>query len=262
MESEGEFQRLEQQSAQHSYRVEDELGFLDRFSPVFAQGRVLDAGCGSGVVCQYLINKYPDLVIEACDISDLRLRQTKKHFIREKERISFFQGNLDGLELNDEKYDLIISRYVYEYLKDPIQVTKKLRRSLKKGGLLCLVDTDGVFVNFYTADQELNHMIRECQNKISSIDFFAGRKLRTFLEESGFSHTDSHLSTYTFKGEKEISCEVANMHDRLKFATNHLNHVFKDQARVEKFKGDYIKAMRNSSSTLFFNKFVAWGINE
>ena len=56
LENPHEFQRLEEQSAQPEYDFRSDLPAL----ALPPGARILDAGCGSGIVARYLAERYPD----------------------------------------------------------------------------------------------------------------------------------------------------------------------------------------------------------
>src|SRR5690554_7563756 len=81
-----EFKRLEDQVLQKAYSLEDELRHLD----LRPGDRVLDAGCGSGVLSKFLIKKVPNITIDACDYSDLKIKKPKNLITQSKQLTSIF----------------------------------------------------------------------------------------------------------------------------------------------------------------------------
>jgi len=123
-----------------------------------------------------------------------------------------------------------------------------------------LIDTDGMFVNLHTHNSKLNSMILESQKGITEIDFFAGRKLPEILASAGLNDVNWDVSVHKFSSEKELEEEWVNMRDRLQFVSGQLLRIFKSEEKATYFKEQYLKEVKNKSNSLFFNKFIAWGV--
>ena len=255
LESEDEFKRLEEQSQQIAYSVVEELKPFYCILKKFQNGKVLDAGCGSGIVSKFLLNEFPNLDIDACDLSDIRLHQVKKTLDK---KVNFFQHDLTNHSLENNKYDLIISRFVFEYFSDPVDVAKKMFNALKPNGYLCIVDVDGLFLNFFTKDKKLNTQLERISAQIKGVDLFCGRKLSNYFSESGFKKINQSIKVQSFFNEKDLALEKSNMSDRIEFAKPALMSIFKNEEEIEDFKQRYLKEMDDKNNTLFFNKFTVF----
>lgn len=112
--------------------------YFRRFVKQFRFNTVLDAGCGLGLYSFYLAKKFPQAVIESCDI-DSKLIKTGILILRELNlnNVKFFELDITSLcEIN--KYDLIICIDVLEHIKDDQRVIRNFYRALKVGGILYL----------------------------------------------------------------------------------------------------------------------------
>lgn len=91
---------------------------------------ILDAGCGTGRLCQLM---QPFGPVTGCDMHPLALEATSKRGIAR-----VLQCDLTTDDLKTEAYDLITCMDVLYHrgVTDEVAVLQKLRRSLKKGGLL------------------------------------------------------------------------------------------------------------------------------
>lgn len=254
LEHSDEFNRLERQCEQSHYQLSDEVSHLD-FKP---GKKVLDAGCGSGALSRHLANTYPGLDITACDRSDLRLMQAK-NFSNEQGlgHIQFFPTPLECLPFEDNHFDIVICRYVYEYLVKPLEVTQELKRVLKPGGKLCLIDLDGVFLNLYSVDTTLQSNLEVLRRELK-IDLFVGRKLSSFMVESGLMDIDRRLSACEFMGT-QLGEEYENNRERLRFARPELIRIFGNESSCDEFIDLYLREHLRPTSTLFHNKFVVTG---
>src|ERR1044071_5914304 len=100
LESKSEFDRLEQQSGLSAYDCQRELA-LAGLPPLQEGMRLLDAGCGSGVLGRHLAHRYPGCAVVGCDISEIRVCQAREaagdcpnlHFeVRDLARLDYPEG--------------------------------------------------------------------------------------------------------------------------------------------------------------------------
>lgn len=219
----------------------------------------MDAGCGSGLLSRHLKDISPKLDISACDFSELRLQQAKNiAYLKDcYKEISFFHTNLDCTPFKDNAFDLIICRYVYEYLPNPIEVTKEFYRVLKEGGQIILVDLDGVMLNLATLNKEFNILFDEVKRGLD-IDLYAGRKLSLYLNESNFSNIKRSITSHDFR-EKSLEEEFVNNKRRLSMARPSLEKIL-GKEKTKYFINQYLIEMKKESSTLFHNKFIVSAI--
>ena len=102
--------------------------------------RILDAGCGHGLVLFWLASHRA--------VSQLRGVEKSSQLAAANEAIShqldlptsatFEQGDLVTMNLGRDEFDLVVSIDVLEHIDDDVHVLKKLRRALKPDGLLVL----------------------------------------------------------------------------------------------------------------------------
>ncbi|MBL6991340.1 MAG: class I SAM-dependent methyltransferase [Bacteriovoracaceae bacterium] len=253
LEHRDESERLEQQNKQSAYSIEEELCYLS----INPNDKVLDAGCGAGTLSRFLIDKFNLHNVSACDHSEIRIQQAK---VKSKnyQNIHFSQANIEMLPYEEEVFDYVICRLVYEYLDRPIEVTKEFRRVLKPGGKAYLIDVDGLFFNIWTSNQKLNTLLEKLKRGIS-IDLFVGRKLPIFLSETNFSNIVWNATVHRFNNHEELKQERINNIDRLRFSKDAFSKILGGDEVYNEFMELYLEEMMNMNNTLFFNKIIAVG---
>lgn len=98
--------------------------------------KVLDAGCGKGDFTFYLAEKYPDVQISGCDLSEFNIKICQE--IQKKvgfKNVHFFKQDLLDVKAKD-KYDLIFCIEVLEHIRENKQVLKSFHKALKESGYL------------------------------------------------------------------------------------------------------------------------------
>lgn len=95
--------------------------------------RVLDAGCGTGLYAEWLLEQGADVV--AVDVSEAMLDHARK---RVGERATFHRANLgDGLDFAaEESFDGVVSALVLGYVENWRRTFSEFARILRPGGFL------------------------------------------------------------------------------------------------------------------------------
>ncbi len=99
---------------------------------------VLDVPCGTGELLQRLIAKWPDLCITGVDLSTGMLAQAKAK--DEANRVRWFEADVTELPLPDQSFDCVICANSFHYFRAPNEALAEMRRVLRPGGRLILVD--------------------------------------------------------------------------------------------------------------------------
>lgn len=99
--------------------------------------RVLEIGCGAGMLCLEVAQKAGCVI--GIDISHFVLDFAKrvKDYLHYK-NVSFQHGDAENLAFQNETFDLVICSEVLEHLLSPQHALTEMRRVLKKNGMLIL----------------------------------------------------------------------------------------------------------------------------
>lgn len=109
--------------------------------------KVLEVGSGPGFVTEQLLHNLPNSTITALDIDDTLL-QIARHRLSDvgESRVTFTRASVYETGLPDDTYDFAIARLLFLHLHDPMEAALEIRRVLKPGGKLVIIDVDdGVF---------------------------------------------------------------------------------------------------------------------
>ena len=106
------------------------------------QGKVMDIGCGSGNIAIPLASlSYKVLAID-CECKSIEY--VKEQAIQKGllEKMRFMVGDVQKLDMKDS-FDAIICSEVLEHLQDPSTVLARMKKVLKKNGVLLLTTPNG-----------------------------------------------------------------------------------------------------------------------
>ncbi len=101
-------------------------------SGIPADGRILDNGCGVGL----LGKKLPPERLVGLDISSGMLRQAASHYDH------LILGNSQALPFEDSSFDAVVCRSLIHHLPDPALAIKEMHRVLREGGQIVMSDTN------------------------------------------------------------------------------------------------------------------------
>lgn len=105
-------------------RVETELLIKTCQNLVNKNSKVLDIGCGTGII-SIMLNKLTNCSVDSCDISSEALKIAKANSQNLNTNVKFFKSDL--FENIQDKYDLIVSNPPYI----PIKEMEKLQKEVK-----------------------------------------------------------------------------------------------------------------------------------
>lgn len=105
---------------------------------------ILDVATGTGDVSFRIHDLLPDARITGIDLSEgmLEIARHKLETLPEKERDNLVFGKGDSLMMpfHDEEFELVTVAYGVRNFSDLSQGLKEMRRVLKKGGTLCIIE--------------------------------------------------------------------------------------------------------------------------
>ncbi len=106
------------------------LGLIDRQG-----GRLLDIGCGPGVMTKELLDK--GFLVYNTDISPSMIERARQALNghERKDRVFFKVCDIEHLDFEDSYFDVVLCIGVIEYLQDYHGAIEIISRILKKGGM-------------------------------------------------------------------------------------------------------------------------------
>jgi ubiquinone/menaquinone biosynthesis C-methylase UbiE len=255
LEAREEANRLESQAEIPQYSLRRELESIT----LYEKDRVLDAGCGSGLLCRYLAKNYNDLIIDGVDFSDLRIKQAQNILkgTSSEKLINYSRANLESLEVENNTYDHIISRYVFEHLLEPQVVSDELFRVCKPNGKITIIDFDGIFINLFSHNQRFNELFNIVKSSFKS-DLNIGRRLPYILKQSGFERIKYNIESIYFSGV-DAEKELINNKQRCENCRDIFLEALKDKSLVNEFIELYLEESMKEENVLYFNKFIVSG---
>jgi SAM-dependent methyltransferase len=155
-----------------------------------AGAKVLEAGCGVGGQTRLLVKHSPDAQFTCIDISEKSLATAKK--LKDKagfKNITFQKANIHTLDFSDETFDHVFICFVLEHLDDPVAALTELKRVLKLGGTITVIEGDHGSCFWHpetpASIKAWNGLI--IAQRAQGHDPNIGRRLTPLLTEAGFN---------------------------------------------------------------------------
>ncbi len=134
-------------SERETERLHDQANTLKELlhhNTIYPKGsKVLEAGCGVGAQTITLAKNSPDAEFTSIDISPDSIKKARN--LIEKEKISnvhFRQASIFNLPFEEESFDHVFVCFVLEHLQEPVKALTELRKVLKTGGFLTVIEGD------------------------------------------------------------------------------------------------------------------------
>jgi ubiquinone/menaquinone biosynthesis C-methylase UbiE len=176
-----------------SIRLEDQANCLSSLlheDSIFPKGStILEADCGVGAQTRIIASKNPESKFVSIDISEDSLRKADA-LIKSLDiyNVEFQSGDIFDLNFQEESFDHIVVCFVLEHLPNPMDALIALKKVLKKGGSITLIEGDHGSTYFYPYSRYAQAAIN-AQVKLQSENggnAFIGRQLFPLLLGSGF----------------------------------------------------------------------------
>ena len=144
--------------------------------------RILEVGCGTGVIAEEL-KKKSSAKITAID-NDEKMIQYANASVND---IEFMVEDAENMSLKDNHFDIVLCQYLFLWLSDPVQALNEMVRVCKKGGyVVALAEPDyGGWIEYPELNLGHNH-IKYLERE--GADPRIGRKLLHMFEKAGL-HT-------------------------------------------------------------------------
>lgn len=162
--------------------------------------QVLDLGCGTGIVSQEIAQSLTSGSIMGIDRSPAMIAAAQSRSqLSQLTNLTFQVGDSENLNLPTASCDFVYARFLFQHLGNPQVTLAEMRRVLRPGGIVCIVDIDSNWMMFYppipSADTFQEQVIKMQQQQGG--DRMVGRKLGGYLTAAGFGQVQTMIEVVT-----------------------------------------------------------------
>jgi SAM-dependent methyltransferase len=151
--------------------------------------RVLDVGCGPGFYCLEIAEEVgPDGSVVGIDAAAPMLELARRR-CEAFDNVSFKQGDIMSIPVEDESFDRAICVQVLEYVEPATAALGEIQRTLRPGGRVVIWDIDWGTVVWHSSDGALTEQILKAWDH-HLVHPSLPRSLAPRLREAGFEEVE------------------------------------------------------------------------
>ncbi|OPF78487.1 SAM-dependent methyltransferase [Streptomyces antioxidans] len=168
--------------------------------------RILDIGCGPGTITADLAELVPQGQVTGVDAEGAVLERARA--VAEERglaNVSFAVADVHALDHPDDSFCVVHAHQVLQHVGDPVAALREMRRVCAPGGLVAVRDSDYATMTWYPSvpglDGWLDLYRRVARANGGEPD--AGRRLRSWALEAGFTDITSTATAWCYATEEE-----------------------------------------------------------
>jgi ubiquinone/menaquinone biosynthesis C-methylase UbiE len=161
---------------------------------------VLDLACGPGFTACELAKTVGNGTVTGVDINEELIFTAHQAKVSEKvDNVSFFLGNIYNLDLPENAFDFVYARFVFQHLEKPQLALSNIRKVLKPGGILCILDIDDNWTSFSPGSDAFVKFIRKsgAGQKRKGGNRLIGSQLFSLLNRADYQNVSSRIYPLT-----------------------------------------------------------------
>ena len=147
--------------------------------PLAGRERILDVGCGTGVLLERLCRTHPPRLLAGIEPVPAMRDRARSRLAPE---IELREGWAEALPYRDAEFDVVVSCNMFHYVRQPEQALSEMRRVLRPNGRLVLTDWCDDYWTCRICDRWLRLFSRAYYKSYGS------RRCAQMLVGAGFTH--------------------------------------------------------------------------
>ena len=160
--------------------------------PAKPGSRILDAGCGPGSMARAIAAAEPAATVVGVDLREKYIDYARRRAKAEGlQNLAFETGDVCELPFADDTFDIVWTKYLLQWVAEPLSAMREFARVLKPGGLLVSCNFDGFAVTHEPPDPVLQPLVEHVFANL--VDPFIGRKMPRMCQVAGLVEIDVEI---------------------------------------------------------------------
>lgn len=167
---------------------------------------LLDVGCGPGTISADFARRLPHGRVLAIDNAEDIINEARRDpQYADLDNLKFEVRDIYATGLDSDSFDIVFAHQVLQHVTDPVGALREMRRVAKPGGVVAVRDTDFGAFTWFPDDARLTRWLElyHEMTRHNHAQADAGRHLKEWVMEAGFSECTVTSSTWTFESEEE-----------------------------------------------------------
>jgi SAM-dependent methyltransferase len=249
--SDNECERLEAQALLAG--VSNHVAYL----PLRPGMRILDAGCGSGSMAREIAKAATGSAVVGIDLRDKYIDYARRRAQTEGlQNLTFETGDVRALPFADGAFDIVWTKYLLQWVVDPMRAVREFARVLRPGGVLVMANFDGFAVTHEPPDPAIQPMTEFVFGGL--VDPFIGRKMAGMCRAAGFVDIDAIMEAdrvFTVVGKIDAD-RRRNWEIQLSAARNRITELLGSQALADAFIEKFIAYQDRSDTATYCTLYI------
>jgi ubiquinone/menaquinone biosynthesis C-methylase UbiE len=146
----------------------------------FEGGKILDAGCGFGVIPVELAKRFPDSEVIAIDLGEplLKMAGSLAQKAGVEDRITFQTGDVQNMVFEDKSFDLVINTFMLHVVEDPVAMLNEIERITKEDGIILISDLRRIWLGLFVKKLRTSFTLNEALDIIHQSGLRPGKGSR------------------------------------------------------------------------------------
>ena len=223
--------------------------------------QVLEIGCGPGIIAQYIGDNFNQINLGVVDKSLNKIKTTREK-TKTYQNIHVAVADIYELPFQNNSYDFIFCRLLFQYLKDPQRAVDEMVRVCKKGGMIMVQDLDGQMLTHFPVKERLQKQIEKIGKMIADnqgFDPYVGRKLYSFFKQAGLKEIQIEIDKYHNIFGKIDAKNLALWEAKMEIAEPEIARAMGCKNKAKKLINDYIDYLKDDNTLTFSIMMTAYG---
>jgi ubiquinone/menaquinone biosynthesis C-methylase UbiE len=149
----------------------------------FADGRILDVGCGFGATLMVLAKAFPGCRATGVDLSEPLLERARAGTAAAglQERVLFESADAEQLPYEENAFDVVLNLNMVHIVSRPVNMLDEIGRVLKPGGICFIADIRRSWIGFLEKEFRSAYSLPEARELVLSSRLPAGEFSPGFL---------------------------------------------------------------------------------
>ena len=132
----------------------------------FREGRIIDVGCGFGIMAVEIAKAIPGVKITGIDLSQplLEIANSLAKEAGVSDRVVFQKGDVQKIEFADDSFDIAINTFIIHIVENPLAMLNEIERVVKPEGRIFIMDLRRCWPGLIAQDIRKANTRQEAEN--------------------------------------------------------------------------------------------------